>query len=65
MTINEQLKHARKFRRMTTTELAKRAGTSVTYISRLEHDKLSPSSKMIEKLAEGLDMKVLVLPLEI
>jgi len=62
MTLIEQLTAARKFRGMTARELAKRSGVTHTYISALEHENNRPRIDTIERLAEAMDMQVLLVP---
>lgn len=62
MTIVEQLTAARKFRHMTGRELARRTGIRNTYISQLEHGYNQPTADTIERLAEAMDMQVLIVP---
>lgn len=60
--IVEQLRDARKFRGMKSSELARRSGIRASYISQLEHGVNQPSADTIERIAEALDMVVLVVP---
>jgi transcriptional regulator with XRE-family HTH domain len=53
----ERLLALRQGRGMTQTVLAKRAGTSVEYISRLERCRLSPTLDGVEKIASGLGVE--------
>lgn len=53
----ERLLALRQGRGMTQQMLAKRAGTSVEYISRLERCRLSPTLDGVEKIATGLGVE--------
>ena len=52
--IINQLIEARNELKLTQEELAKRAGTDQSHISRLEKGTYNPSLKFLKKLAEGL-----------
>ena len=47
---------ARTFRNMTQKELSLRSGIAQTEISRLERGTRNPSIKLLQRLAEGMDM---------
>lgn len=47
---------ARIARNMTQQELAKKTGIAQTEISRIENGSRNPSLKILERLADGLDM---------
>lgn len=51
----------RSRRGLTQTELAKRAGCSVSYLSLLEKSQRDPALSMVEKIAYGLNMPVGIL----
>jgi transcriptional regulator with XRE-family HTH domain len=53
----ERLHTLRQGRGMTQQVLARRAGTSVEYISRLERSRLSPTLDGVEKIATGLGVE--------
>ena len=52
--IISQLIDARNELNLTQAELAKRAGTDQSHISRLERGSYNPSLKFLKKIAEGL-----------
>ena len=51
----------RKMRHLTQEQLAEKAGTSTTYIGTIEIGRKFPSPKMIDKIAEALEIESLQL----
>ena len=51
-----QGKHARISQNITQKELAERTGIAQTEISKLENGTRNPSIKLLQRLAEGMDM---------
>ena len=52
----QNMKHYRKERRFTQEQLAEKIGTSTNYIGVIEIGSKFPSPKMIEKIAEALEI---------
>ena len=50
--------NARKLRDMTQVDVSKKSGVSQSDISKLERGKSNPTIKMLERLAESMDMHV-------
>lgn len=61
MNLGQAIKMCRSRRGLTQTELAKRAGCSVSYLSLLEKSQRDPALSMVEKIAYGLNMPVGIL----
>lgn len=59
--IGERLKTLRQERRITQGELADRAGINRSYLSRVEHGLSSPTTEVVEKLAQGLGVNIWML----
>ncbi len=55
--IAANLKKARSDAELTQAELAKKAGLSTNYISRIERADVSPTVETLEKLAKALKIK--------
>ncbi len=55
MNIGERIKELRTAKKMTQTDLAKAVGLSYIQIGRYETQKSTPSSDVLQKLAEVLD----------
>ena len=49
---------ARRNKKITLVELAKKTGLSKTTLNDIENEKLSPTMKQIEAIAKGLDMRI-------
>lgn len=49
---------AREMRKMTQQELSRRTGIAQAEISKLENGTRNPSIKLLQRLADGLDMNV-------
>lgn len=49
---------ARRNKKITLVELAKKTGISKTTLNDIENEKLSPTMKQIEAIAKGLDMRI-------
>lgn len=64
MTLGQKIRYRREELKMTQTDLASKTRTSQPYISQLESDSFSPSSKMIVNLAIALDLSIDYLLLE-
>ncbi len=67
MTAASLLRETRQAHGLNQAELARRAGTSQTYISRVERGSISPSLKTLQRLlhAMGVRLKLEVEPLPI
>lgn len=50
MNFNEQIKNIRKSLRLSTTEFAEKLDVTASIISMIEHDKRTPSIKLLEKI---------------
>lgn len=62
MNIGHAIKLCRQQRKLTQTELAVRAGVSVSYLSLLERGERSdPGLSSLEKIAKGLDIPMTIL----
>lgn len=64
MTLGQKVRCRREELKLTQAELALKTRTSQPYISQLESDSFSPSSKMIVNLAIALDLSIDYLLLE-
>lgn len=60
MTIGEQIRAARKAKRITQEELSRRLNLSHTMISRYESGRISPSADILLKTAEILDTEFVI-----
>ena len=49
---------ARRNKKITLVELAKKTGISKTTLNDIENEKLSPTMKQIEAIAKGLEMRI-------
>lgn len=49
---------ARRNKKITLVELAKKTGISKTTLNDIENEKLSPTMKQIEAIAKGLNMRI-------
>ncbi|MBI5627527.1 MAG: helix-turn-helix transcriptional regulator [Candidatus Rokubacteria bacterium] len=58
MTVARNLKRLREARGLTQEVLARRAGCSLAYLSRLEGGRHEPTLTMLAKLAKALGVKV-------
>ena len=58
MTLGQKVKYRREELKMTQLELARKTKTSQPYISQLENDSFSPSSKMIIMISRVLDLSI-------
>lgn len=56
----QEIQKARKRLNLTQTQLAKRTGIDQGDISKLEHGIRNPSLKLLKRLAEGLDMDLVI-----
>ena len=56
--ITDAIAEARTQRNITQQELADRTGIAQTEISRLENGTRNPSIKILQRLAEGMDMNL-------
>lgn len=56
--IGERIKQARFLRRMSQRDLAAKVGVSATAISKYENGLITPSSRVLLKLAQALDVRV-------
>ncbi len=52
------LRHWRERRGYSVRQLAERAGISYVTVVRIENDRISPTVKMLEKLAKALEISV-------
>lgn len=57
-TLGEKVWQLRKDRKWTQGRCAKEAGLTVPYICDIEHDRINPSIKSIQKLANGFGITV-------
>lgn len=57
-TVGTVIRRERSMRHLTMKELAERSAISVVYLGEIEHGKKYPSSIVLERLAEALDMEV-------
>lgn len=62
MKICEQLKSLRKTQGMTLEEVARRCNILPANISSIENGRVSPTAETIERLADAMDSRVLILP---
>ena len=60
MEIIRAIVEARNARHLTQKELAERTGIAQTEISRLENGTRNPSIKLLQRLAEGMDMTLTI-----
>lgn len=60
VSFGQLLRQARRDRGLDQTALARRAGTTQTYISRLERDDVSPSARTMERLMHALGMELVL-----
>lgn len=59
ISLNEKIKKYRNIRGLTLEELAKKVGSSKSYMWQLENDpKIKPSVQLITKISEALDATV-------
>jgi len=56
MEVIRAVVHARMSRNMTQKELSERTGIAQTEISRLENGTRNPSIRLLQRLADGMDM---------
>lgn len=56
MSLTRAIVNARLTQHLTQQELAKRTGIAQTEISRIENGTRNPSLKILQRLAEGMDM---------
>ena len=56
-----ELLNARLFRNLTQKELSRRTGISPEEISRIEGGRRNPTVKMLQRLADGLNMELRIL----
>ncbi len=61
MNLGQAIKMCRSRRGLSQTELAKRAGCSVSYLSLLEKSHRDPTMSMVEKIALALNLPVGIL----
>ena len=61
MNIGKTLKLCRTAKDLSLETVAKRAGISTSYLSRLENDKAEPSLALVSKVAEALEVPVPVI----
>ena len=60
MDIGFELYKARLNRDISQTDLAKKSGVSQNTLSRIEHKKIIPSYRIMEKIAKALDLELIV-----
>lgn len=60
-TFGEFLRKSRKEKGLTLIELSKKSGVSNPYISQIENNKFKPTPKILEKLANGLEIDYMIL----
>jgi len=56
MNVIRAIVDARAYRNLTQKELSERTGIAQTEISKLEHGTRNPSIKLLQRLADGMDM---------
>lgn len=61
MKIGDAIQLARNKRKLSQTELAKRAGISVSYLSMLERDKRDPPISTVKKISLALGVPIEIL----
>jgi transcriptional regulator with XRE-family HTH domain len=61
VNIGRAIRLCRSQRAMTQTELARRSGLSVAYVSLIEQNKRDPSFSMLESLARGLEVPLSII----
>jgi transcriptional regulator with XRE-family HTH domain len=59
--VGQRIKTVRTEKNITSEQLAERSGLSVTYISRLENGRQSPTLSALYKLAKGLGIPFIAL----
>jgi transcriptional regulator with XRE-family HTH domain len=57
-TVGTTIRRERRERRLTLRELAERAALSVVYLGEIERGKKYPSARVLEQLAEAMDLAV-------
>jgi transcriptional regulator with XRE-family HTH domain len=57
-TMGQVIRRERQERRLTIKELGDKAGLSEIYVSEIERGKKYPSARVLERLAEALDLSV-------
>ena len=60
MTAGELLRQARRERGLDQAALARRAGTTQTYVSRIERGAVSPSLRTLERLLHAMGRRLVV-----
>ena len=65
MTVNERVKRVRKYRRLSSTQLARSAGVSVAEISLIERQMRGPKTETLQKIAAALEVSTSYLLSEI
>lgn len=61
LTIGRKLRELRDQRRLTQQQMASKAGVPRTYISRIENARLLPGPVMLRRIADALEVAILVL----
>ncbi len=57
-TLGDSIRRARKRRRLTIQQVAKLSGLSISFISQLERDLLSPSVNSLQKISRALGIQI-------
>lgn len=58
--VANEVKSARKYRKLTQKELAERMGTSQTAIARVENAKVLPTTSFLNRMAKALEAKLVI-----
>lgn len=59
--VGEGIRHFRKLRKISQSNLAEKVGTAQTYLSQIENDLSHPSVKLLKVIAEELEVNVFLL----
>lgn len=57
-TLGDNIRRVRKRRRLTIQQVAKLSGLSISFISQVERDLLSPSVNSLQKISRALDIQI-------
>lgn len=59
--VGQKIRQLRKQARITQKDIASRSGLTVSYLSRLENDRITPSVKTLRRIADALEVPVSLL----
>lgn len=59
--VGKKIRQLRKQARVTQKDIASRSGLTVSYLSRLENDRITPSVKTLRRIADALEVPVALL----